>query len=58
MRTKFPKQPVTFNGRELSPEEIIKFEAMYTPPLRGKELIAKQIRDSQVPDNNTKDGLF
>ena len=46
MRTKFPKQPVTLNGRILTPAEVAELEAMYTPPLRGKELIAKQIRDS------------
>lgn len=58
MRTKFPKEPVTLNGRILTRDEVAKFNAMYTPPLRGRALIEKQIADKQIPNNNTSDGLF
>lgn len=57
-RTRFPKSPRTFNGREMTEEEIAKYESMYKPPMTAKERIEKQMNDQQVPDNSTSDGLY
>lgn len=57
-RTKFPKEPVTFNGREMTEAEVAEFESMYLPPLTPKERLEKQNRDAAVPDNSTSDGLY
>lgn len=51
-RTKWPKKPVRLNGRELSPEEVEKFEKIYQPPLDAKERAVKQMYDNARPNND------
>lgn len=51
-RTKWPKKTVCLNGRELSPDEVEKFEKMYQPPLTAKERAIKQALDNARPNND------